>query len=760
MNSKKIIIDTANEEETRIAVVNNNELEEYDFEVSNKEEVKGNIYLAKVTRVESSLQAVFVEYGRNRQGFLPFNEISVNYFNLPAETKEKLKKEYQDIKIKKKKNKENQYNNSSKQIEQSDSSIDAPDTIVAPAAEIINHTPKKENDISNDVNSSNYLEENLNRLIHPTGNEYFMNLTKNATNNKKDSAIEVSESNSVGNTNITSPTNSMTDESTIKAIDTASVVKPQITESVALPEQDDTKEDKLSREYLEYGTRFGYKIQEVISKNQLILVQVVKDERGNKGASLTTYLSIPGRYCVFMPNSFNVEGGISKKIVDPKERTRLKNIINNLDIKENSTLIIRTAGVNKTEEEIKQDYQYSLNLWESIKNKYETSEEPTLIYEEASLIKKVLRDYQFDEVYVNNKNTFHSMVEFVKLISPEMIKKIKLFQGKRETIYNHFGIEEQVKSIYSPIVFLKSGGYLVIHPTEALTAIDINSGKFKGNKNVEETALKNNLEAAKEIAKQLKLRNLGGLIVIDFIDMENSKNRASVEKKLKDELRNDKAKIQVGQISSFGLLEMARQHVKSSLFEKNFIICPKCQGMGYLKPVELNALQILRDIKNDISLMTSISGKNFKIKLPSSEAFFILNNKRYALNSLEEYFDINIIIECEDTLRYPFYELKEINNNENIKNKNQTVLLLETEIANNLKIIKNKEKPQKSKINTNNNFNKNYSHAHNNNGKHGKNENYQYRKKNHNYNKNNKNNLHKQSSNPAKKSWIQRLLKI
>lgn len=758
MNSKKIIIDTANEEETRVAVVNNNELEEYDFEVSNKEEVKGNIYLAKVTRVESSLQAVFVEYGRNRQGFLPFNEISVNYFNLPTETKEKLKQEYQDIKIKKKKNKENHYN---KQTEEHDSSIDQPDSVNLKVEKTTNTTIEKTKDENvpgnNSSNSSSYLEDNISRLIQPTGNDYFMNLTKSATVNKKDKDNQVSASDTVEKNN----TNHAYIDNTnnIKTVSVASNVKDDNIEQQVVSDQqenDEYKEDKLAKEYLEYGTRFGYKIQEVINKNQLILVQVVKDERGNKGASLTTYLSIPGRYCVFMPNSFNVEGGISKKIVDHKERSRLKSIINNLDIKENSTLIIRTAGVNKTEEEIKQDYQYSLNLWESIKHKYESSEEPTLIYEEASLIKKVLRDYQFDEVHVNNKNTFYNMVEFVKLISPEMTKKIKLFQGKRETIYNHFGIEEQVKSIYSPIVFLKSGGYLVIHPTEALTAIDINSGKFKGNKNVEETALKNNLEAAKEIAKQLKLRNLGGLIVIDFIDMENSKNRASVEKKLKDEIRNDKAKIQIGQISSFGLLEMARQHVKSSLFEKNFIICPKCQGMGYLKPVELNALQILRDIKNDISLMNSISGKNFKIKLPSSEAFFILNNKRYALNSLEEYFDINIIIECEDTLRYPFYELKEISNNENIKNKNQTVLLLETEIANNLKVIKNNEKHQNAK-HTNTNHT---THSNHNNNKNVKNkENYPYRKNN-NYNRRNKNHPYKHSATPAKKSWIKRLFKI
>ena len=343
------------------------------------------------------------------------------------------------------------------------------------------------------------------------------------------------------------------------------------------------------------------------------------------------------------------------------------------------------------------------------------------------------------------------MLEFTKLISPEATKKIKLFQGKRETIFNHFNIEEQVKSIYSPIVFLKSGGYLVIHPTEALTAIDINSGKFKGNKNVEETALKNNLEAAKEIARQIKLRNLGGLIVIDFIDMENPKNRALVEKKLKDEVKNDKAKIQIGQISNFGLLEMARQHVKSSLFEKNFIICPKCQGMGYSKPLELNATQILRDIKTDMATMNISMEKQIKIKLPSSEAFYILNNKRHSLNNLEEYFDTNIIIECDDTLSYPFYDIKEVSN-DNAKDKNQTVLLLETEIANNLKSLKKNDKAKNnSYTNSNNNHNR---HKH----KNLKNRDSYNNRKNTNHSFNNKSAKTKEAA--PKKSWLKRLLNI
>lgn len=814
-SKKKIIIDSANEEEIRIAILNNDELEEYEFEVENKEEVKGNIYLARVTRIESSLQAAFVDYGRSRQGFLSFNEISIDDFCIDEEKKEQLKESYRQSRQQKRNSRRKGKSNSgegttlegtsedsnaslqpissSKAHNAAQPSTEVKEGEIKPSASsrssassaqpgeaektheyqpkpttatrtveastegvptldipgvkfngnvIDLTTSKAEGEEKTDPNllDKSHLDDNVSGFLHSSSSDHIIDLTKpnKASSSKAESkaskdtnsapkaptALEAAEEDELDVDPAQGDTNKKTDArfkkgydpkknssserarasqefgSQYGASDSSRAERDQKLESSKIaskskgseaPNSDHLDEetsdreeytDSIEQEYLDYGTRFGYKIDDVIQKNQYILVQVVKDERGNKGAYLTTNLSIPGRYCVYMPRSYSSEGGISKKIPHSAERTRLKDILKTLDLKGN--LIIRTAGVDKTEAEIKQDYSYLSNLWQSIQQYYKDHKTPGLIYEEATLINKLLRDTQFDEIHVNNKNTYYNIKKFTEIMSPDLTSKVKLFQAKGDTIFSYFGIEEQVKSIYSPIVLLKSGGYLVIHPTEALTAIDINSGRFKSNKNVEETALRNNLEAAKEIAKQLRLRNLGGLIVIDFIDMENSKNRQMVEKKLRDEVKTDKARIQIGSISSFGLLEMARQHVSSSLFEKNFVACPKCQGMGYLRPLDLNSLQILRDVKNNISTMNNIDGKEYKITVPSREAFYILNNKRHELNSLEEFFNINLTLECNDDLSHPFYEIKEVNTSSD-KGKNPTVLLLETEIANKLK---------------------------------------------------------------------------
>ncbi|MGV3278491.1 Rne/Rng family ribonuclease [Rickettsiales bacterium LUAb2] len=716
--NKKMLIDATHNEEIRVAVINNNNLEDYDFEVTAKEEVKGNIYLAKVTRVEASLQAAFVEYGRNRQGFLPFNEISIDYFNLSDELKAELK--IKDAELRSFKNNRKFSNSESEENKTSnadnndvssaavstDSQTISNENSIKDNSEIIATNQEENNFTANTtepLETISALDENLDTNT-PKGNDYFMDLTtstKAVTNTKNDSTDKDKDVNYLSAKNI----------------------------------------ETYLKEDANYGSRFGYKIQDVLQKNQLILVQVVKDERGNKGASLTTYLSIPGRFCVLMPNSYNVDGGISKKINNLVERQRLKNILTQLEIPNDTSIIIRTAGIDKSKEEINQDYIYITRLWDSIKKQAEETTTPTLIYEEGSLVKKIIRDSlssEISEIHIDGKSTYYAIIDFAKLIAPDIVKKIRLYKNKNESLFQNFHIEEQVRSIYSPVVFLKSGGYIVINPTEALTSIDINSGKFKGNRNVEETALKNNLEAATEIAKQLKLRNIGGLVVIDFIDMENIRNRSIIEKKLRDEVRSDKAKIQIGQISNFGLLEMARQHVKSSLFEKSFTVCSKCQGIGYVRPLELNSLQILRNISIDV-IKSKFNSKEVKITIPSKEAFYILNNKRESLNRLENSQNISITVECDDNIGYPFYKIDELDES---KSEDSTVLLLETEIANNISSHSYNNNHKKSKHNKNN-------HNHNNKYKNNNNHKKHFNKP---------NNSHQKTA--AKSGWFGKLLKL
>lgn len=730
MENKKMLIDASNKEEVRVVVMNDQNLESYDFEVNSKEEVKGNIYLAKVTRVEASLQAAFVEYGRNRQGFLPFNEINIDYFNIPEDKKNQLKK--QDAEYRAQKN--------SRKIDQED----------AVNGENLSTNAKNDNTVDKVLSASDSQKpQESDGKKENNASPSIAKLSEDDMNNYYDSLITQNNPNEyfVDLTSVSSSTTSLSEDGTIKTSTTNTV------ETIAVSNEESTnlnltdkKIESYSKEDSGYGARFGYKIQDVINKNDLILVQVVKDERGNKGASLTTYLSIPGRYCVLMPNSYSTDGGISKKISNISERNRLKGILNGLTMPENSSIIIRTAGVDKTEKEITQDHSYITNLWDNIQNQAKQSTTPTLIYEEGDLIKKIIRDSlssEISEIFINNKEKYDSLVSFAKLIAPDIEKKIKYYKNKQEHMFHHFNIEEQIRTIYSPVVFLKSGGYLVIHPTEALTAIDVNSGKFKGNRNVEETALKNNLEAAAEVAKQLRLRNIGGLVVIDFIDMENPRNRAIVEKKLKEEVKNDSAKIQCGQISSFGLLEMARQHVKSSLFEKSYIPCAKCQGMGYVKPFDLNALQVLRSLSIDLMRGNYGNGKQILVKIPSKEAFYILNNKRDVLYKLEQSLNISILIEQNNNVLYPFYYISEANEQ---KDEPTTVLLLEKEIEAN---------QQSSKKAFNKNKQSDKKHSNN------RSQNFKNNKKSYNKSRSNNKDSHNRNKKPVKKEgWFKKLFKI
>ena len=532
--SKKLLIDAHQPEETRVVLLNEQKIEEFDYENKSRKQLKGNVYLARVTRVEPSLQAAFVEYGGNRQGFLAFSEIHPDYYRIPIEDREALKQETETIAV----------------LEEEDKPS---------------------------------LKTGLLETI--------------------DSEEEITNS-------------------TKKVLPTA-----------------------LHR----------YKIQEVISRKQILLVQVVKEERGNKGAALTTYLSLAGRYCVLMPNS-NRGGGVSRKINNPTDRKRLKSVVSELDIADGMAVIVRTAGSKRTKTEIKRDYSYLTKLWNDIRTNTMKSEAPCLIHEEGSLVKRAIRDIytnDIEKVYVEGGDSYKIAKTHMKMLIPSHAKRVLEFTGDQH-LFQQYQVEAQLDQIHHNEVTLKSGGYLVLNQTEALVAIDVNSGKATRERNIEETAVKTNLEAAEEIGRQLKLRDLSGLIVIDFIDMEENRNQHLVENKLKEALRNDRARIQVGGISHFGLLEMSRQRLRPSLVESVSQACPHCDGTGRVRSVNSAALQILRVLEEEIN---NNSAQELSIIAQTDIALYILNEKRETLTELERKASCKILIKADATLLENDYQL-------------------------------------------------------------------------------------------------------
>ncbi len=629
----RILIDASHMEETRVVTLKNDIMEDYEFQVAAKAELKGNIYLGKITKVEASLQAAFVDYGRKKQGFLPFNEINITHFNLSQEKLNEIIEKQQQHK------------------------------------DVVRNRFLVKSSVKKDINDAEKNKNILSFIIQDNG---FITAVDELSEESSDSEHE----------------NSLTSDFDDSLTDTS---------------DNEDFMNRLENENLEYGARFGYKIQDVIKPDQYILVQVVKDERGSKGASLTTHLSIAGRYCVLMPNS-PFEGGISKKISSHQDRQRLKGIIEGLAIPENTNIIIRTASVERTDKEIIDDYHYVDKIWKTIQQQTLNLKKPSLLFEEGILIKRIIRDIHsanIDEIIIDGKDGFEVAKNFAKLIAPDIMKKIIRFNNPKSSLFKYYKVEEQIKNLYSPVVFLKSGGYLVINNTEALTAIDINSGKSKGKRNVEETALKTNLEACVEIARQIKFRDLGGLIIIDFIDMENSKSISSIEKKIRDLLKEDKAKIQVSGISNFGLLEISRQRIKTSIIEKSFTPCPKCQGAGYVRPLDLNALNILRNLQSDVenNRIKPNSTDKLVIRIHSGEAFYLLNNKREDISRLETILKASIRVECDDNLLYPFYLVEEDKTKD--EELPETVTFLEKELAINANKLKEQEKNE-DKLHSNN----------------------------------------------------------
>ena len=546
--TKTMLIDAAHAEETRVAVVDGNRIEEFDFESRAKKQLRGNIYLARVTRVEPSLQAAFVEYGGNRHGFLSFNEVHPDYYQIPVADREALLREE--------------------------------------------------------------AEENERR--------------DNGGPAHRD-AIDEHGENGDG-------------------------------EEAGGEEDDDVLAEESERRRRRLLRR--YKIQEVIKRRQIMLVQVVKDERGGKGASLTTYLSLAGRYCVLMPNTAR-GGGISRKIASAADRKRLKDIVQGLDVPDGMGLIVRTAGAKRTKAEIKRDYEYLSRLWENIRDTTLSSIAPALIYEEEDLVKRAIRDMfdkDIDAVFVEGEQGFRDAREFMRMLMPAQAKKVQLHRDGLPLFVKH-KLEDSLAQIYSPVAPLKSGGYLVINQTEALVAIDVNSGKSTRERSIETTALKTNLEAADEAARQLRLRDLAGLIVIDFIDMDESKNNRAVEKRLKDALKDDRARIQIGRISSFGLMELSRQRRRTGVLEGTTQSCQHCQGSGRIRSVESSALAALRAV--DIEGARHGPG-SVVLRAPTAVGLYILNEKRAHLMRLHAQQGLFVQVQFDDSATHGEFEVNRL----------------------------------------------------------------------------------------------------
>ncbi|MBP2228110.1 ribonuclease E [Azospirillum agricola] len=592
--AKRMLVDATHPEETRVAVVNGNRLEELDFEIASRKQLKGNIYLAKVTRVEPSLQAAFVEYGGNRHGFLAFSEIHPDYYRIPVADREALLAEERRL----------------------DEQAEARAEAAADGAVM-----------AEPVRPEQVVEE-WSPMPSPI-------------------VPEAGESEAPG-----AEGNGESDQAPAEPA----------AEDVPAPENPDVlggDEEEEAEEVQRRRTRplRSYKIQEVVKRRQVMLVQVTKEERGNKGAALTTYLSLPGRYCVLMPNTGR-GGGISRKITNPADRKRLKEILSDLDIPDGMAVILRTAGLERSKPEIKRDLEYLLRLWDDIREQTLKSSAPCLIYEEANLIKRSIRDLyssDIDEIWVEGEAGLRTAREFMGMLMPGHTKRVQQYRDDTIPLFHRYQVETQIDAIHSPVVQLRSGGYIVINPTEALVSIDVNSGKSTRERNIEETAYKTNLEAADEVARQLRLRDLAGLIVIDFIDMEEPRNNASVERRMKEAMKNDRARIQLGRISAFGLLELSRQRLRPSLLETNFERCPHCSGTGVIRSVESASLHILRAIEEEGIRKRSAE---ITIYVPTQIALYILNQKRGELAKIEERHGFHVMVQADDSLIAPDHRLE------------------------------------------------------------------------------------------------------
>ncbi len=646
--TKRMLIDAAHADETRVVMLEDDLVYDYDFVTSSKSQLKGNIFLAKITRVEPSLQAAFVEYGGGKQGFLPFSEIHPDYYQLPADDKQKLLAE---------------------QIAEAEAEEAAEDEAFEREQAMREARGGRGRDQGSEDDEEFTVDDDI--AAEDAANSESVIATNEAI--AADSAVlaslpevpmvEIPE----GFTHTPSfhvdvaPLNaeSFAVHSEIQAdsLPEDSVAGDELNTEATTAEEGASTGETTAEDAEETRERGGrrpqafhrrYRIQEVIKRNQIVLVQVIKEERGNKGCSLTTFISLAGRAAVLMPNSPK-GGGISRKITDRETRRRLKEVAAEMRTHRGMSVIIRTAGIDRTTDEIRRDYEYLANLWNGIREQTLASTAPALIYEEGNLIKRSLRDlYTSDvkEVMVEGDEAFHEAQNFMNMLMPNHVDRIKQYKGNMP-LFSYSGVEDQLMGMTDPQVRLPSGGYIVIHPTEALISIDVNSGKSTTERNVEETAIKTNLEAAEEVARQLRLRDLAGLIVIDFIDMNYGKHRKQVERTMKDALKADRAKIQVGRISTFGLMELSRQRLRPSISESMGVMCPHCRGTGYIHSVETVGIQIIRTLEKEAA-----SGEYATLRVTThpEAALYLLNEKRAALQALEQRYGVNVVILMDASL--------------------------------------------------------------------------------------------------------------
>jgi ribonuclease E len=634
----KMLIDASHPEETRVVVVRGNRIEEFDFESENKKQLKGNIYLARVTRVEPSLQAAFVEYGGNRHGFLAFSEIHPDYYQIPvADRQALLRAEAEDAQAEDEDDEDSEERRNGRRRRRGRSRGRASDahratgdaTVNDGEAEAGDETAGDAAEAANDAEDSEAAPAVMAESV------------------AADIVSEVAEGSDDDHDD-----NGGDDHHDGDHDDNGHAGNGNGEDEVVSVGADDALEEVQARRRT---PRKQYKIQEVIKRRQILLVQVVKEERGNKGAALTTYLSLAGRYSVLMPNTAR-GGGISRKITNAADRKRLKDVVKDLEVPQGMGVILRTAGESRTKAEIKRDYEYLMRLWDNVRELTLGSTAPALVYEEGSLIKRSVRDLynkDIEEILVAGEGGYREAKDFMRMLMPSHAKVVQPYRDTAP-IFARNGIEAQLDRMVQPQVTLKSGGYLIINQTEALVSIDVNSGRSTKEHSIEDTALQTNLEAAEEVSRQLRLRDLAGLIVIDFIDMEENRNNRAVEKKLKDCLKNDRARIQVGRISHFGLLEMSRQRLRASVLESTMQVCPHCGGAGHVRSESSVGLLVIRAIEE---YLLKDSRNHIIVRTPVSTAIYVLNHKRGTLVDLEKRFDLSITVEADDSVRAQHYAI-------------------------------------------------------------------------------------------------------
>ncbi|MFG1276387.1 Rne/Rng family ribonuclease [Xanthobacter autotrophicus] len=723
--ANKMLIDATHPEETRVVVVRGNRVEEFDYESASRKQLRGNIYLAKVTRVEPSLQAAFIEYGGNRHGFLAFSEIHPDYYQIPVADRLALIEEEEraarladdEAELKDRRRERGRARRSSSDrtvsepVEEAEtipaeasgqdpsssepssyepSSLEAPSDTTPSSASEFGEAHKGDTSETGqpEAEASSWQDAPAFESAHPEHHapESVTDLLSAAEAAEASSEARETESEAAYGAPLPAPQQQHADayadlrhqeapegETHPAPILDIEETPAEIRRADPRPVEDDEDEDEDDgdvdqideEEEIEHlgadddameevperapqRRARSYKIQEVIRRRQVMLVQVVKEERGNKGAALTTYLSLAGRYSVLMPNTAR-GGGISRKITNAVDRKRLKEVVQDLEVPEGMGIILRTAGANRTKVEIKRDFEYLLRLWETVRELTLSSAAPNLVYEEGSLIKRAIRDLynkDIDEVHVAGEEGYREAKDFMRMLMPSHAKCVLPYR-EPQPIFARYGVEQQLDAMFSPVVQLKSGGYIVINPTEALVSIDVNSGRATREHHIEDTALKTNVEAAEEIARQLRLRDLAGLIVVDFIDMEEKRNNRAVERKLKDCLKNDRARIQIGRISHFGLLEMSRQRIRTGVLESSIEVCPHCGGTGHVRSAASVSLQLLRALEEQLLRAAT---HNLYARTRTEVALYVLNQKRAHLRELEERFSVTLAIVADESV--------------------------------------------------------------------------------------------------------------